>query len=411
MVNPFKPLVRIGSYRSVPFGLLGMVMTAVPFPIALIPAVLIPGDVRLKLVYGMLAMGVLVMLAGLPGPMRRAGIWFSDQMLGTRIAQPLPNTKIAWAERWRSAAWLLVHTTLGWILFGLGCFLMLGFVFAVVWAGGGGSPIEFFGERVTIEPGTGGLWTLPIALLTLVVIAYVLAGFTRLYQYCAVALLGPSAAERLAAAEVRANHFEQRNRLARELHDSIGHTLTTSTIQAAAAAELVDSEPQLVRRALGTIEESSRAALEDLDHVLGLLREDRSSREPERRLIEAGTLAERARAGGAVIDYELTGPAAELPATLSREAYRIVQEGLTNALRHAHPGPVTVRVAVLADALRIEIVNPLVAHATASGRGGNGLPGLTERVEALRGELVAGPAVDGEPLWRLVTTIPLRSRS
>ncbi|WP_410579095.1 sensor histidine kinase [Amycolatopsis sp. lyj-108] len=411
MVNPLKPLVRIGSYRSVPFGFLGMAITAIPFPIALIPAVLIPGDVRLKFVYGMLSMGVLVALAGLPGPMRRVGIWFANQMLGTRIAQPLPNTKIAWPERRRSAAWLVVHTALGWVLFGLGCFLFLGFVLTLVWAGGGGSPIAIFGQEVTIEPGIAGAWTLPIGFFTLVVIAYVLAGFTKLFQYSAVALLGPSAAERVAAAEVRANHFEQRNRLARELHDSIGHTLTTSTIQAAAAAELVDSEPQLVRKALGTIEESSRAALEDLDHVLGLLREDRSSREPERRLIEAATLAERARSGGAVIDYELTGPAAELPATLSREAYRIVQEGLTNALRHAHPGPVSVRVAVLADALRIEIVNPLVEHAAVSGRGGNGLPGLTERVEALRGELVAGPAVDGEPLWRLVTTIPLRSHS
>jgi len=411
MVNPLKPLVRIGSYRSVPFGLLGMAITAIPFPIALIPAALIPGDVRLKLVYGMLAMSVLVALAGLPGPMRRVGVWFANQMLGTRIAQPLPNTKVAWAARGRSAAWLVVHAGLGWVMFGVGVFLSFGFALPLVWLAGGGSPIEFFGERVTVESGSAGLWTLPIGLVTLVVIAYVLAGFTKLYQYSAISLLGPSAAERVAAAEVRANHFEQRNRLARELHDSIGHTLTTSTIQAAAAAELVDSEPQLVRRALGTIEESSRAALEDLDHVLGLLREDKSSREPERRLIEVATLAERARSGGAVIDYELTGPAAELPATLSREAYRIVQEGLTNALRHAHPGPVTVRVAVLADALRIEIVNPLRELAVTPDRGGNGLPGLTERVEALRGELIAGPAVDGEPLWRLVTTIPLRSRS
>ncbi|WP_181772690.1 sensor histidine kinase [Amycolatopsis pittospori] len=411
MVNPLKPLVRIGSYRSVPFGLLGMAITAIPFPIALIPAILIPGDVRVKLVYGMLAMGVLVALAGLPGPMRRVGVWFANQMLGTRIAQPLPNTKVAWAARGRSAAWLVVHAGLGWVMFGVGVFLSFGFALPLVWLGGGGSPIEFFGERVTVESGSAGLWTLPIGLVTLLVIAYVLAGFTKLYQYSAVALLGPSAAERVAAAEVRANHFEQRNRLARELHDSIGHTLTTSTIQAAAAAELVESEPHLVRRALGTIEESSRAALEDLDHVLGLLREDKSSREPERRLIEVATLAERARSGGAVIDYELTGPAAELPATLSREAYRIVQEGLTNALRHAHPGPVTVRVAVLADALRIEIVNPLRESAVTPDRGGNGLPGLTERVEALRGELVAGPAVDGEPLWRLVTTIPLRSHS
>lgn len=411
MVNPLKPLVRLDSYRSALFASLGTAATVLPFPFALVVAVLTPGTTNTRLVVGILAMGALIALAGLPAPMRRLSIWLANPLLGTRIPAPPRGTRVSWADRGRSAAWLVLHTGLSWALAGLGVFVLVGLAFPLTWLGGGGSPIAFFGTKLTIEAGTAGLWTVPVGLGTVIATVYLLAGFTKLFQLGAVSLLGPSNAERAAAAEQRANHFAQRNRLARELHDSIGHTLTTSTIQAAAAAELVDTEPQLVRRALGTIEDSSRAALEDLDHVLGLLRDDPASREPERRLVEAGTLAERARAAGAVIDFELSGPAAELPATVSREAYRIVQEGLTNALRHAHPGPVTVRIAVLEEALRIEIVNPLVDQAARAERGGKGLPGLTERVEALRGELVAGPAIDGEPLWRLVTTIPLRSRS
>ncbi len=410
MVNPLKPLIRIDSYRSLPFALLGMAATMLWFPLALLVAVLTPGSTQVHLIVGFLAWAVMIALDGLPAPMRRLSVWLANPMLGTRIPAPPRGTRIGWADRWRSAAWLVMFAGLSWVLAGIGVFLLIGLALPLTWLGGGGSPIAFFGTQLTIEPGAAGLWTLPIGLATVIAAAYLLAGFTALFRIGAVALLGPSTAERATAAELRANHFAQRNRLARELHDSIGHTLTTSTIQAAAAAELVEADPQQVRLALGTIEESSRAALEDLDHVLGLLREDPSSREPERRLAEATALAERARAAGALIDFQLSGPVGELPATVSREAYRIVQEGLTNALRHAHPGPVTVRIAVLAEALRIEIVNPLVGVGARGGRGGNGLPGLTERVEALRGELVAGPAVDGEPLWRLVTTIPLRSQ-
>jgi len=196
----------------------------------------------------------------------------------------------------------------------------------------------------------------------------------------------------------------RRNRRARELHYSIGHTLTTSTILAAAAADLVEADPAQVRRALGTIEEASRTALEDLDHVLGLLREEPAAKEPARTLAEVDVLAVRARDAGLDVRLTVTGPVGALPATVSREGYRIVQEGLTNALRHAGPGGVDVRVEAGAERLAIAVVNALPGVAPRPGR--RGLAGLAERVEARRGELDAGP--DGER-WQRRATIPLRA--
>lgn len=95
--------------------------------------------------------------------------------------------------------------------------------------------------------------------------------------------LGPSAAERIAAMESEAVKLAERNRLARELHDSVGHALSVVTLQAGAAGRVLDSDPAFAREALGAIEESARAALEDLDHVLGLLRDDPSRPAPRMR--------------------------------------------------------------------------------------------------------------------------------
>jgi signal transduction histidine kinase len=121
-------------------------------------------------------------------------------------------------------------------------------------------------------------------------------------------------------------------------------------------------------------------------------------------LAEVDVLAVRAREAGLDVRLAVTGPVAALPAAVSREGYRIVQEGLTNALRHAGPGEVDVRIEAGPDRLRIAVVNALPGERPRTGR--HGLAGLAERVEALRGELDAGPD-DGR--WRLRATIPLRA--
>jgi len=392
-----RSLLRPSGYLGVPFALLGATLTLPAFPFALVVA-LLPGPPQLHFVLALAVVAFVMGLAGLAGPTRRFGVAAANAMLGLDLPAPGP-ARPPWPARLRSAAWLVLHAGLGGLLLAVEGVLLLGVLIPALWLTGDQAQFDFFGARAAAGP-----WTVPVALVMLVVALLLAAVATRGFRAGATALLGPSAAERAALAERRSAVLAQRNRLARELHDSIGHTLTTSTIQAAAAADLVEADPAQVRRALGTIEEASRSALEDLDHVLGLLREEPAAKAPTRTLAEVDVLAVRAREAGLDVRLAVTGPVAALPATVSREGYRIVQEGLTNALRHAGPGAVDVRVEAGPERLGIAVVNALPGDGPRTGR--RGLAGLAERVEALRGELDAGP--DGQQ-WRLSASIPLRA--
>lgn len=220
--------------------------------------------------------------------------------------------------------------------------------------------------------------------------------------------LGPSAAERIAAMESEAVKLAERNRLARELHDSVGHALSVVTLQAGAAGRVLDSDPAFAREALGAIEESARAALEDLDHVLGLLRDDPSRPAPQATLKDLDRLLEQTRIAGVTLDAEVDPEVEHVPAAVSREAYRIVQEGLTNALRHAGKVPVRLRLGTDGERLEVEMSNPLGSRRGdgADHGGGRGLGGVRERVTVLRGEMTAG-AEGGR--WRFRVSLPLRS--
>jgi signal transduction histidine kinase len=221
-------------------------------------------------------------------------------------------------------------------------------------------------------------------------------------------VLGPTRTERMAA-ELAAAHaaeraLAERNRLARELHDSVGHALTITTLQAGAAARVLHTDPAFVATALDAIAEAGRAALADLDHVLGLLRDEGGGdRAPQPDLGDLDALVDGARSAGVPVELRREGATGVVPRAVSREAYRIVQEGFTNALRHAGPVPVDVRVTVTADAVELELTNPLVAG-TARHGGGRGIAGMRERVSVLRGELSAGP--DGGR-WRVAARLPV----
>ncbi|SEF35023.1 Signal transduction histidine kinase [Amycolatopsis pretoriensis] len=393
----FRSLARLGSYRGLPFAVAGALLMVPVSPFAFAAAVAVEADSRVRALLALVAIAVLTGLLGLLGPVRRAGIGLANLLLGTAV--PAPAGRPGAGTRLRSGLWLALHTLLSGVLLTVLAFLGLGLLVPAVWLAGGQDSISLFWDDVPL-----GAWTVPFGVVLLFGALVLVAGATRAFRTGAEALLGPSDTERAALAERRAAVLAQRNRLARELHDSIGHTLTTSTIQAAAAADLVEADPAQVRRALGTIEEASRSALEDLDHVLGLLREEPAAKEPTRTLAEVDVLAVRAREAGVDVRLTVTGPVAGLPAAVSREGYRIVQEGLTNALRHAGPGTVEVHVEAGAERLAIAVVNALPGVEPRPGRGG--LAGLAERVEALRGELDAGP--DG-PRWRLSATIPLRA--
>jgi signal transduction histidine kinase len=312
------------------------------------------------------------------------------------------------ADRWRTPVWLLLHVALGWTG-GLASLVLLGAGVALPgnWTGGGAG-LGLFGWSVRVT----GVWSWVVALVCLLLVPALCAVLTGALRWSAPRLLGPSAAERLALAAEREQLLAERNRLAHELHDSIGHTLTAATIQAAVAGEVLSDDPVAARAALRSIEESTRAALEDLDYVLGVLREEEAGTAPTRTLADLPELLERLRHAGAVVEPELSGELAQVQGTLSRAAYRILQEGLTNALRHGADGPIEVRVAAAPDGLELSVVNRTRAGA---GRGavtgafptsGHGLPGLAERVRLLQGRIEVGP--HGSQHWRLAVRLPVR---
>ncbi|WP_240450188.1 sensor histidine kinase, partial [Streptomyces sp. S1] len=216
---------------------------------------------------------------------------------------------------------------------------------------------------------------------------------------------GPDPADRLAAAERRAAEAEARNRLARELHDSVGHALSAVTLQAGAARRVLDgghADPEFVREALTAIEESARRTVGEVDRALGLLRRGEEAVEGVGPGLDA--LEALVRGAGPGVALTVDGALGPVPETVSREAYRIVQEGLTNAARHAGGAPVTVRLGARAEEWEIVVENPLPARPPAvRPHGGRGLPGIAERARRLGGTAGAGPA-DG--VWRLAVRIP-----
>ncbi|WP_233160158.1 sensor histidine kinase [Pseudonocardia sp. MH-G8] len=355
------------------------------------------GAVLVLVPAGVIAFGV----ALVPG-VRALEITAARALLGATVPEPDPATADSWPARRRAAGWLLLNAAAGAVTALVTLTVVpttIGFVFA---------------PWLVLEPfPTGGrAWWLPpvgVALPVLLLHAGSAAGaaLARL----APRVLGPSPTERMAVELAEAHAAEhalaERNRLARELHDSVGHALTITTLQAGAAARVLDTDPAFVAKALDAIAEAGRSALADLDHVLGLLRggdDGDGVRDPQPDLDDLDALVDGARSAGVPVDLHRDGATDAVPRAVSREAYRIVQEGLTNALRHAGPVPVAVRVAVRDDAVELELTNPLGGAGPARTGGGRGLAGMRERVMVLRGELSAGAAGDR---WRVAARLPL----
>lgn len=241
-----------------------------------------------------------------------------------------------------------------------------------------------------------------LALLPVIALYAAVVGLGELATLLARRLLGPSPAERIAALEERTELLLERTRIARELHDSIGHALTVAVVQAGAARAAGD--PAFTDRALDAIEETGRAALEDLERVLGILRESRRPVSSRPTLTDADRLLESARASGARVDAEFAGPLETVPGPVSREGYRILQESLTNVLRHAGAVPVGIRVDVTDGTLALEVRNPLTVGITGAG-GGSGLRGIRERAALLGGRAHTGPHGSD---WQVHVELPLR---
>lgn len=216
-------------------------------------------------------------------------------------------------------------------------------------------------------------------------------------------VLGPTAHDRLEVALDRASREAEHVRLARELHDGIGHALTIVSVQAAAGRRVVEHDPATAAEALAAVEETARAALAELDELLAVLREDRPG--PDAPVDLEGVVAAHRRAG-LDLDVALDVPDG-LPAVVRRNLHRIVSEALTNAHRHGAPGPVRLVVSHTEDAVTVEASNP-VGRRRARPGGGRGLAGIAERVALFGGSVDAGPAGDR---WVLRATLPRPERS
>ncbi|MGX1883062.1 sensor histidine kinase [Streptomyces sp. NPDC055287] len=304
----------------------------------------------------------------------------------------------SWADRWRTVVWLEARLLLGCLVALLTAQLPMTSVDLVVIASGGSVD-----ESMLLGQLSGNHWWYALlSPLPVIVLLAVVVGAGELITLIARHLLGPSAAERLTALEARTEQLLERNRIARELHDSIGHALTVAVVQAGAARAANSAE--FTDRALAAIEETGRAALEDLERVLLVLRD--SGRPPGQgpTLAEADRLLESARASGAKVDADVSGPLERIAGPVSREGYRILQESLTNVLRHSGPVPVRVRIAVLAGRLELDVTSALKTPGPLPSTDGNGLRGIRERAALLGGEAHAGPH-EGD--WWVYVRLPL----
>jgi signal transduction histidine kinase len=188
---------------------------------------------------------------------------------------------------------------------------------------------------------------------------------------------------------------EEQARIARELHDVIAHNVSVMVVQAAAANDVFDSRPERAREALHAIEASGRSALAEVRRLLGVVREDGAHYAPQPGLDRLDDLVERVRAAGLAVSVSVEGARRALPAGIDLSAYRVVQEALTNTLKHANATRADVAVRYRVDELDVEVRDDGEGGSNGVGNEGHGLIGMRERVTAFGGSLETGPANTG----------------
>jgi signal transduction histidine kinase len=204
--------------------------------------------------------------------------------------------------------------------------------------------------------------------------------------------------------EGRRRAAEERLRIARELHDTLAHSLVAINVRASVAVDLHDSQDPSA--ALQDIKHASATALRDLRATLGLLREqgDAAPTAPALDLEALPGLVDNARTAGLRADVDVEVNGASVPSAIGQAAFRIVQEALTNVLRHADASSAHVRVRASADELDIEVTDDGRANSVGVNPG-HGLRGMAERATALGGRIRVGPRDEGG--WRVKAVLPL----
>jgi signal transduction histidine kinase len=208
--------------------------------------------------------------------------------------------------------------------------------------------------------------------------------------------------------EARRRAGEERLRIARDLHDVLGHNISLISVQAGVALHLMDQQPEQARVALAVIRDASKEALRELRSVLDVLRQvnEAPPRAPSPGLAGLGDLLSRASEAGLRVHTEVSGDLQGLPASVDVTAFRIIQEALTNVLRHSGQAASSVRVTCNRQELTLRIDNEAGGAASRAGLGrGQGIRGMQERATALGGVVEARPRPDGG--FRVFARLPL----
>ena len=241
--------------------------------------------------------------------------------------------------------------------------------------------------------------------------------FSRGMTYFAAGIIVGTFADRLRAAQAAVVHSErrvaqlareqqdqfqaaaiERERLARELHDVIAHSVSVMTVQSTAARRVIEEDPPRAAMALEAIERTGREAMAEMRRMVSVLRPapDSELLTPQPGLEDLAALVDQMEAAGLRVNMRIEGePPRRVPAAVGLSAYRIVQEALTNTLKHAGPGSADVRLRYSPGSIEIECLDPGGAGSTDTTNGGHGLVGMRERAHLLGGEVTAGPGPDG----------------
>jgi signal transduction histidine kinase len=202
---------------------------------------------------------------------------------------------------------------------------------------------------------------------------------------------------------------EERARIARELHDVVAHYVSVMVVQAAGARRVVDKDPLAAKGALEAVETAGRTALTEMRRMLEVLRADDPGTGPQPGLSEIDKLIDNVRDTGLPVEFSIEGEVCCLPAGMDLAAYRVVQEALTNSVKHAGKATARVTVSYTDDYVEIEVTDdgrgaaaPLLS---AGAEGGHGLIGMKERVALFGGTLEAGPVITGG--YRVYARMPL----
>ena len=407
----FAPLWRARTYASALYLLL-----ALPIGLAAFVLLTVGGSLGAGLAIVWIGIPILLVLLATSRAFAAFDRGLANRLLGTAIPAPAAQRSRGgsiWTQvkalvrapsTWRSLLWLALRFPLSLIAFTVPLVVAATGLALIV------APFTdaLSGDQVVdVSGATTGICVVG-GLALLVLTLHLVDGLAWLYGALARALLGPSRSEQLARLTARSEQADARAQLARELHDSVGHSVTAAVLQATAARRVLDTDRQFVDDALTAIEEQGREALEELDRVLAVLRDEAGETRPAPTLDDVDALLARTRATGQPLTVTRSGDFGRVPPVVGREAYRVLQEALTNVMRHASGAATTVSLVVGESAFELTVDNgPGSAIDPGRTSGGNGLRGVRERLRALDGSLITRETGDGG--YSLRAELPLRA--